>query len=197
MYDEERRVVVGAFEEMYRNEEREGYDPWHQEDLSQTWRALVLGMIGSRSPRSILDIGCGKGAFTQLFHAERVVGTDVSETAIAKARARCPHAEFRLLRAEEVATLDEQFDLAVCLETLSYVHGWRAFLGDLSRTADALVLSVYLPPTPPIGHVKSFDELREGLAEAWDVECEALVVDRDVNGSQLLVLADSRAAAAC
>jgi trans-aconitate methyltransferase len=192
VYDEDRRVLVGAFEEMYAREEVEGFDSWHEEDLSQNWRRLVLALIAAHPPRSILDIGCGRGAFTARFEAERILGVDVSETALAKARERLPGAEFRCLRAEELSSIDERFDLAVCLEMLSFVEDWRGFLCDVSRLADRLVLSLYLTPTPPIGHVKSFDGLREGIAAAWEIETEALVADRGVNGLQLLVLAESR-----
>jgi SAM-dependent methyltransferase len=192
VYDERRRVLVGAFEEMYRNEERDGYDSWHQDDLSQRWRALALALIESLKPTSIIDIGCGKGAFTSRLVASRIVGLDISETALEKARARNPRAEFCCLRAEETPTIDEHFDLAVCLELLSYVEDWRRFLDDTARIADALVLSLYLPPAAPIGSVKSFDDLRDGVRSAWHIECEALVTDRGVDGSQILVLARSR-----
>lgn len=192
VYDERRRVLVGAFEEMYRNEERDGYDSWHQDDLSPRWRALALALIESLKPTSIVDIGCGKGAFTSQLLAGRIVGLDISETALEKARARNPRVEFRCLRAEEIPAIDEHFDLAVCLELLSYVEDWRRFLDDVSRIADALVLSLYLPPAAPIGSVKSFEDLREGILSAWNVECEALVTDRAIDGSQMLVLARSR-----
>jgi len=196
VYDEQRRVLVGAFEDMYRNEDRDGYDSWHQEDLSQRWRAIALALIESLKPTSIVDIGCGKGAFTSRLAADRILGLDVSETALEKARARNPRAEFRCLRAEEIPTIDERFELALCLEVLSYVQDWRRFLGDVSRIADALVLSLYLPPATPIGSVKSFDDLREGIRSSWDIEFEALVTDRGVDGLQMLVLADSRAGGA-
>jgi SAM-dependent methyltransferase len=192
VYDERRRVLVGDFEEMYRREDTEHYDSWHQETLSQNWRTLALALIHSRRPRSLLDIGCGKGAFTSKFKAERILGIDVSQTALAKARKRNPLAEFRCLRAEELASIDEHFELAVCLEMLSFVENWRGFVADLASVADTLFLSLYLPPTSPIGFVKSFDDLREGIGVAWDIDCDVLVVDRNVNGSQLLVLADRR-----
>lgn len=192
VYDEERRVLVGAFEEMYRNEERDGYDSWHQDDLGKTWRALVLAMINARRAASILDIGCGKGAFTSCLRATRILGLDVSETALEKARARNPEAEFRCLPAEKISTLDERFDLAVCLEMLSYVADWPRFLREVSKMAESLVLSLYLPPTPPIGYVKSFGELRDGVQAAWEITCEALVTEQSVNGSVMLVLARSR-----
>ena len=192
VYDEERRVLVGAFEEMYERESVEGFDSWHQEDLTQSWRRLALALIEAHPARSILDIGCGKGAFTARFEADRILGIDVSETALAKARERLPQAEFRLVRAEDVSSIGERFDLAVCLETLSFVANWRRSLRDISRLADRLVLSLYLPPTPPIGYVKTFDDLRDGIRDAWDIETEALVVDSGVHGSQLLVLAEAR-----
>lgn len=192
VFDEERRVLVGAFEEMYRNEERDGYDSWHQEDVSQTWRALVLALIDSRKPSAILDIGCGKGVFTSRLDADRIMGVDISETAVEKARSRNPLAEFRCLRAEDISTVAAHFDLAVCLELLSYVEDWRGFLDEVSRIADTLVLSLYLPRSTPIGSVKSFEELRDGIGAAWEIGTELLVSEREVSGSQLLVLADSR-----
>ncbi len=79
-----------------------------------------------------------------------------------------------------MSSIDERFDLAVCLETLSFVADWRRFLRDISRLTDRLVLSLYLPPTDPIGYVKSFDDLRSGISDAWDVETEVVVVDRGV-----------------
>jgi ubiquinone/menaquinone biosynthesis C-methylase UbiE len=192
VYDEDRRVLVGEFEEMYRQEIVEGFDSWHQEDLSPNWRGLVLALICAHEPRSILDVGCGKGVFTARFCADRILGLDVSETALAKARERVPHGEFRRLRAEEIDSIGEHFDLAVCLEMLSYVQEWRRFLDELSTVARRLVVSLYLPPTPPIGYITSFDELREGIGQQWKIETEALVVDASVGGSQLLVLAEAR-----
>src|SRR5262249_8672687 len=151
-----------------------------------------LALIEAHEPRSILDVGCGKGAFTSRFRASRIVGVDVSETALAKARERVPRGEFRCLHAEAITSIDGHFDLVVCLEMLSYVEGWRRYLRDVAPPAGRPVPSLYLPPKPPIGHVKSFDELRDGIAAAWQIETEALVVYRGVDGSQLLVLAETR-----
>ena len=191
VYDEEERILVGEFEEMYRREEVEGFDAWHQEDLSQHWRKLALALINGQRAGSLLDIGCGKGAFTSLFEADRIVGIDVSETALAKARERVPRAEFRCLRVEDLGELGEHFDLAVCLEMLSFVEDWRGQLRELSKVCNRLFLSLYLPPTVPIGFVKSFDELREGISDAFEIDFEALLTDRTVSGTQLLVLARS------
>ena len=83
---------VGKFEEMYQNVE----DPWHQDDTSKIHYDMVLYLLNRydlcRSGGGVvLDIGCGKGAFTarlkkSLNNDVKVIGTDISDTAIQKAR---------------------------------------------------------------------------------------------------------------
>jgi 2-polyprenyl-3-methyl-5-hydroxy-6-metoxy-1,4-benzoquinol methylase len=97
VFDSRRRRFVGQFEEMYRRESVEGYDSWHQENLDTLARRVSIAMLADRAYPRILDVGCGKGAFTSLLKTEtnHVVGIDVSSTAIAKAAERYPGIDFR------------------------------------------------------------------------------------------------------
>lgn len=74
--------------------------------------------------RSLLDVGCGTGLFTTRL-AElgipRVVGVDVSETAIRSARALGSTVEFHALNASELDRLEERFDVVLMAGVLNYM----------------------------------------------------------------------------
>ena len=193
VFDADRRRFVGAFEDMYRGEDAEGYDSWDQEDMDTVSRRLSLAVLAGRDFGTVLDVGCGKGAFTS--HLKRpgnhVVGIDVSDTAIAKARARYPEIEFRRLAADELSELPaRRFDLVVAMEILSYLEDWRGALERMAEIGERLYLTLYLPPDP-IGFVKSFADLRSEVARHYETETELLL-----DGRQLMVLARSRRAPA-
>jgi SAM-dependent methyltransferase len=188
VFDTDRRRVVGSFEEMYRAEDAEGFDSWHQDDLSRPRHRIALALL-SGTYDSLLDVGCGKGAMTGLLasFAARTVGVDVSPAAIEKARARFPGIDFRVAgRSFERELAGEHFSLVTCMEVLSYIEDWRGELQILASLGERLFLSLYLPPDP-IGYVKSLDELRAGFSAVAEIETEVLI-----DGSQLLLLGTSR-----
>lgn len=188
VFDGARRKFVGAFEDMYRNEDAEGYDSWHQEDLTTVSRRISRAILDRHEYRRILDIGCGKGAFTSLLKrpGNEVIGIDVSETAIAKAQARDADIDFRCLETSDVASLGVGFDLVLVMEVLSYLSDWRDLLATVASMTRYLYVTLYVP-ADPIGFVKSFDELRSELRRSYDTETEVLL-----NGEQLLALARRR-----
>jgi SAM-dependent methyltransferase len=72
------------------------------------WLAGRLRALGIRAPETVLDFGCGLGASTPLFlellGARRVVGVDVSEGLLERAReafAGEPRASFHVIAAHE------------------------------------------------------------------------------------------------
>jgi trans-aconitate methyltransferase len=191
VFDLERRTFVGAFEEMYRREDAEGYDSWHQEDVNTLYRRVALALLAAQPWARILDFGCGKGAFTSLLKTadNHVVGVDVSETALAKAAARDPRVEWRRLARGELGELaSERFDLVVAMEVLSYLEDWRETLQRLAQLGVHVFVSLYVPSNP-IGFVKSLDDLRTEVARHAEIEAEALV-----NREQAQILARSRPA---
>jgi len=73
---------------------------------------------------SVLDVGCGTGAWTNLFvnmGASRVVGVDQSEKMLKRAREKYPSIEFYLVNAMNMSMFDnDSFDIV----TASFVlHG--------------------------------------------------------------------------
>ncbi len=76
---------IGKFEEMYQDFD----DPWNQSnETSATDKRIALELVNEVSARKILDVGCGLGHFSnqiQLASTARVLGIDISATAIRKA----------------------------------------------------------------------------------------------------------------
>ena len=106
-------------------------------------RTLAV-LRGSRASRA-LEAGCGDGAFTEMTLREglasAIVGVDISQTALARTRARCRRFQDATFVRANLATdvPDGPFDLIVCGETLYYLGGRSVRACELlaDRLADA------------------------------------------------------------
>lgn len=175
VFDETTRAFVGKFEEMYRHEDLDHYDSWHQEDLTHFGKKISFALLKDRGWKRILDIGCGKGTFTQLLKTSDnfILGVDVSQTAVDKASHRYPKIEFEAMTAEDVLQSKESWDLVIMMEILSYLENWASILQLAAQKTKYLYLSLYLPPNP-IGFVKHFDLLKQALRNDFEIETELL-----------------------
>jgi SAM-dependent methyltransferase len=92
--------------------------------LSRLRVVMPLIRAFARQGGSLLDVGCGTGALLSRARAlggfDRMVGVDVSEVPLSKARAACPSAELVVADVCQ-APLAERFDLITCLMTLDLV----------------------------------------------------------------------------
>ena len=55
VFDTQNSRFVGRFEEMYANEDKEGYDSWHQDDISNLEAQISLEEVWSRLPEYAID----------------------------------------------------------------------------------------------------------------------------------------------
>ena len=107
--------------------------PLHEQRLN-----AVHGVVRARGARSVLDLGCGDGAFlTRLLaepHIERIVGIDASHDALQRLRARLetltahrPGARVELIHGSmtEARGAFAGFDCAVMLETVEHIDPQR------------------------------------------------------------------------
>ena len=107
-------------------------DPWRFEtsDYERGKYAETLRALGNRRWRNVLELGCSIGVMSALLgeRADRLLGVDISETALGRARARCaemPH--LRFLRAAlpdgfpRPAAGEDRFDLVLVSELLYFL----------------------------------------------------------------------------
>jgi peptidoglycan/xylan/chitin deacetylase (PgdA/CDA1 family)/SAM-dependent methyltransferase len=105
-------------------------DPWHygsdyeDKKLEQTLSLLPAGPIGNA-----LELACAEGYFTLRLapHVGHLVASDISPTALSRARLRCAearHVEFAVLDMVK-DDLPQGLDLVVCSEVLYYMSQAR------------------------------------------------------------------------
>lgn len=179
VFDVNKRRFVGEFEEMYASEEQEGFDSWHQNDLMALPKQISQMMCKKYTAQNILDIGCGKGAFTTLLKTNEnyVLGVDLSKTAVKKAKSAYPDVEFSSMTANEALDIDRKWDLVVMMEILSYLEDWDSVIRKISCTTHYFHLSLYLPDNP-IGFVKSYQDLHNSFTQYFEIDTE-IVMDQE------------------
>jgi 2-polyprenyl-3-methyl-5-hydroxy-6-metoxy-1,4-benzoquinol methylase len=130
-----------AYHERIWEEVPEGLDP---PDM-RLRRGFLLERVDPRS--RVLDVGCGEGRFAaELARAGiGVVGVDVAEEPLRRARARYPGLDLRIVPAEETWPLpDASFDVVWAGETIEHVAdaaGWLREVRRVLRPGGSLLLS--------------------------------------------------------
>ena len=105
----------------------------HPPDL---YRRLAFLRAETRPGDRALDLGCGDGRFTgELARAgAAVVGVDVAQAALDRARAREPELEFRLAPIDGPLPLeDNAFDLVWASEVIEHVADTARWLSEVRR----------------------------------------------------------------
>ncbi|MGI8922007.1 MAG: class I SAM-dependent methyltransferase [Solirubrobacteraceae bacterium] len=143
-------------------------------------RAWLLKHV--RTGDVVLDVGCGDGAFAEALvgAGADVIGVDVAEQAIARARARVPQARFELWPA---ALEDGTVDVIWAGEVISRVVDVAAWLSELRRvlrTAGRLLISTPYHgrlKTAAIGFERQFDPRGEQLHHFTRRSLSSLLAD--------------------
>ena len=118
--------LIGAFEEMYQKID----DPWNPGDATDIQYDLTLCLIDRyRIGGSILDIGCGLGAFTarlmrRLPLGSHILALDIAPTAIKKAEQKYGNLgiDFQVMDIREgYRSINGKFDLIVMAGLVWYI----------------------------------------------------------------------------
>jgi ubiquinone/menaquinone biosynthesis C-methylase UbiE len=100
--------------------ETRGADP-RQQQLRRTFLADVAFPAGAE----VLEVGCGTGVLTRVLaglpEVDRVVGVDIAESLLDRARELAPDLEFAQADARSLPFDDERFDVVVFDSTFSHV----------------------------------------------------------------------------
>lgn len=177
-----------------------------QEGLPKRFRVLSWGLeylcyvlhareiVDSLAPSSVLDVGCGDGRFLGLIKdvTPRCVGVDVSEQAIAFARAFHRDVEFVV---GDVNQLSEFFDLVCAIEVLEHIPEpeaasfTRAVL-ERARPGGHVLISVPTTAKPLIHkHYRHYDlQTLNGQLAASGIEHEIVRTDYLYRASRLVRL---------
>jgi SAM-dependent methyltransferase len=124
---------------------------------SRTSAEVVVPMVMDLvAPTSVVDVGCGRGAWLAEFRragVEDVLGVDGNY--VDRSSLLIPEASFRAADLRRPARLGRQFDLAVCLEVGEHLpdDASRELVGLLTESAPAVLFSAAIPGQGGSGHV--------------------------------------------
>ena len=130
-------------------------------------RRILRGVLSGLAYRSAVDVGCGAGHNAGLLRApgplERLVGLDLSETALARARERDPRGEY-VREDVQRGGLDETFDLVFSSLLLEHLADDEAALRNMrAMTGRWLVVSTmagdferYRAWDEQVGHLRNY-----------------------------------------
>ena len=124
-------------------------DKWNHEIKDGNWLhkyliyPVILDLLGNVDNKRILDVGCGNGHLSHMFHAKGAIATGVDKSAemIRVCRQRYPELRFLEMDVAETSNVPEKFDCAIFNNSLqdmeryqngiSNVHEMLAPNGDL------------------------------------------------------------------
>lgn len=143
-----------------------GPDTYLAKRRSRTRRAHMnlLRFLPYALAKDVLDLGCGGGIMVSALGriARRAVGIDISEGAIAFARAAFPRHAFVCADFREADLAPDSFDFVHASEIIEHVNDLAAFMAFLARVTRPGG-HVYVT-TPDIGHAGLPADLRQ-----WDL----------------------------
>ena len=98
IFDFEKEEFIGNFEMMYKKDKEGAFDSWEQDSMS-LYKKIDLAIISEYNFDTIVDLGCGKGYFTNLLKKRnnKIYACDISKTAIEIAKTKYNNIKFSCL----------------------------------------------------------------------------------------------------
>jgi ubiquinone/menaquinone biosynthesis C-methylase UbiE len=129
---------------------------------------IVKAMLADITPGVALDAACGTGrhAATLVALGHRVIGVDMTDAMMDRARAKVPQAEFRRGRLEALPVDDESVDLVTCALALTHVPSLEPVIREFARVlrpGGTAILSDMHPVVQLTGGVAGFGKESDGL----------------------------------
>lgn len=129
---------------MFNRHDRAFVTPHRPTSLDSAERVVPF-LISLLQPRSVLDIGCGKGSWLSIFRrngVEDVIGCDLRRKEL-----RIPADRFVANDAGQHFSLDRRFDLALSIEVAEHVpaQGAQNVVDNLCAHSDVILFSAAIP----------------------------------------------------
>ena len=97
------------------------WEKYHQDNNPHLFTSEINKIIKNLKIDSVLEIGCGVGDNLKNFEGKRVVGIDLSDFAIAKAKKKYPKFEFLVGNILEMK-IEEKFDLVFTCGVIEHIQ---------------------------------------------------------------------------
>jgi SAM-dependent methyltransferase len=127
------------------------YFGWQGDSAERSARAVVPRVVERFRPKSVVDVGCGSGAWLKLFRLHRVADLLGIEGPYVQPEAlRIPAREFAARDLGEPFRLDREFELAISLEAAHYVteEGAPALVESIAALAPVVLFGAAVPHQP-------------------------------------------------
>jgi 2-polyprenyl-3-methyl-5-hydroxy-6-metoxy-1,4-benzoquinol methylase len=100
--------------------------------------------------KKVLDLGCntGYGSNILALTASRVAGADVSENAIATAKAKYANhnTEYRLIDGKQLPFTDKEFDTIITCQVIEHIVDYNIFIGEIKRVLTLSGIVIFTTP---------------------------------------------------
>lgn len=150
-------------------------EEWHTKDAANEIVPVIMDLV---KPKKVVDVGCGIGTFTSVFkeYGASVIGIDGPWCKKELLFKNIEPEEFLEMELEKEISLDNKFDLVVCLEVAEHLTPERAdsFITDLIKLGDIILFSAAIPNQGGENH---FNEQWLGYWESLFSENEFMVID--------------------
>jgi SAM-dependent methyltransferase len=128
----------------------------HEQEMLASARGIVPIVVELIRPRSVLDLGCGRGAWLRVFKEHGVSycrGLDGDH--VEESRLLIEAEEFLRVDLESALVVDGTFDLAVCLEVVEHLSpaAGEAIVSALTSAAPLVLFSAAVPGQGGLHHV--------------------------------------------
>ncbi|MFO8052424.1 MAG: methyltransferase domain-containing protein [Candidatus Omnitrophota bacterium] len=136
----------------------------------------VLRHLQACSGLKILEIGCGNGFLTNYLRQQghKVLGIDISESAIQIAKQSHPESDFLCLSAEQdlSSTIKDKFDAIIAVEVMEHLYAPKEMLKNVKKLLKDQS-SVFIFTVPYYGYLKNlllalFNKFDKAFVALWD-----------------------------
>ncbi|MBQ3494921.1 MAG: methyltransferase domain-containing protein [Clostridia bacterium] len=114
---------------------------------------IIKSMLPELAGKTILDLGCGAGNMDKYFlekGAKSVLGVDISQNMINEANKNVAseNAEFRVLKMEDISSINQKFDIVYSSLAFHYVEDMDKLLADIYNLLNKGGVVVYSQECP-------------------------------------------------